>query len=89
MAVAAAALYRARCAACHGASGRGDGPAAPPGATTPDLSDAELQASRTDDDLARVIREGRGMMPGFGADINEQGIAALIAHLRTLRATSE
>lgn len=83
---AAAALFRASCAGCHGASGRGGGPAAPPGASVPDLGAASLQDERTDEELASAIRDGRGLMPGFGSQINERGIAALVAHVRTLRA---
>lgn len=83
---AAAALFRASCAGCHGAGGRGDGPAAPPGAQVPDLTAASLHDGRTDEQIARVIREGQGLMPGFGSEINERGIAALVAHVRTLRA---
>ncbi|HEY8429662.1 MAG TPA: cytochrome c [Sandaracinaceae bacterium] len=83
---AAAALYRVSCASCHGISGRGDGPAAPPGVQMPDLTSAALHDARSDEDLARVIREGRGTMPGFGSQINDRGIAALVAHVRTLRA---
>lgn len=82
---AGAALWRVHCASCHGAGGHGDGPAAPPVATVPDLTSAEAQA-RTDEELAAVIREGRGMMPPFGSQLSAQGISAIVAHLRTLRA---
>ena len=82
---AGAVLWRVHCAGCHGAEGRGDGPAAPPMATVPDLTSAEAQA-RSDEQMAAVIREGRGMMPAFGSQLNEQGISAIVAHMRTLRA---
>src|SRR5687768_7834542 len=72
---AGAVLWRVHCASCHGAGGHGDGRAAPPVATVPDLTSAEAQAS-TDEQMAAVIREGRGMMPAFGSQINEQGISA-------------
>jgi mono/diheme cytochrome c family protein len=86
IAAAAAALYRASCAGCHGVEGHGDGPSAPPGASMPDLAAASVQDALSDEEMARVIREGRGMMPAFGSQINERGIAALVAHVRTLRA---
>ncbi len=82
---AAAGLWRASCAPCHGVDGRGGGPAAAPGATIPDLTTAALQDSRSDEEWAEVIRDGRGTMPGFGSQINERGIEALVAHTRTLR----
>jgi mono/diheme cytochrome c family protein len=82
----AAALWRVQCASCHGVEGRGDGPARPPGVVVPDLTTAELQANRSDEDLAEVIRNGRGTMPGFGSAINERGIEVLVAYVRSLRA---
>lgn len=81
---AAAALYRASCAGCHGVDGRGGGPTLPAGIMAPDLTHAEVQ-ERSDEELARVVRGGRGVMPGFGEQLNERGIAALVEHVRTLR----
>jgi mono/diheme cytochrome c family protein len=81
---AVAALYMARCGPCHGADGRGTPEAA--SLNVPDLSSAALQQSRTDEELAQVIRDGRGMMPEFGSDLNERGIEVLVAHVRTLAA---
>lgn len=81
---AVAALYRARCGPCHGEDGHGGGPAAA-SLNVPDIASATLQDSRTDEEIARVIRDGRGMMPGFGDDLNERGIEVLVAHVRSLR----
>jgi cytochrome c oxidase cbb3-type subunit 3 len=81
---AAAALWTVSCASCHGRSGRGDGPARPPGTQPPDFSSVEFQKSRSDAQLAEVIVHGRNMMPPFGRTVNEQGVAALVAHIRTL-----
>lgn len=81
---AAAALFRASCASCHGVNGRGGGPGLPAGTQVPDLTDAEVQG-RSNAELARVVREGRGLMPGFGQQLNERGIEAIVGHVRTLR----
>lgn len=83
---AAAALWTMRCATCHGEGGNGDGPGRPPGANLPNFADPNFQAARTDVQLHDVIAKGRGLMPPFAAEISEEGIAALIAHVRTLRA---
>jgi mono/diheme cytochrome c family protein len=48
-------LYRTRCAGCHGAAGK-FGPAPP-------LNDALFLAIVPDDELLRVIREGRAVSP--------------------------
>jgi mono/diheme cytochrome c family protein len=81
---AAAALFSMRCASCHGEGGRGDGSGRPPAAHVPDFTDHAFQAARSDQQLREVIAKGRGMMPAFGAEITEKGIAALIAHIRAL-----
>ena len=80
---AATALWNVSCASCHGRDGRGQGPGRPPGAQIPDFTSADLQKQRTDDQLLQVIRDGRGMMPGFGKQVNEQGMAALVSLIRT------
>ena len=81
---AAAALFNVSCASCHGREGRGGGAGLPPGAQVPDFTTAEFQKSRTDQALAQVIADGRGMMPSFSKQITAPGIAALVAHVRTL-----
>lgn len=81
---AAAALWGMRCASCHGASGRGDGAAKPPGAALPDLTQAAYQSSRSDAQLHAAIKNGRGMMPAFGDQLSDLGIDALVKHVRAL-----
>lgn len=78
-----AALYATHCASCHGPSGRGDGPGAPPMARVPSFVDPAIQA-RTDEQLAQVIVEGRGgFMPAFGDRLPPTGVAAIVRHLRS------
>jgi mono/diheme cytochrome c family protein len=81
---AARALWNASCAGCHGRDGRGFGEARPPGAQLPDFTSAQWQADANDDALAQVIIDGRNMMPAFGKQINPQGVAALVRHIRRL-----
>jgi mono/diheme cytochrome c family protein len=86
---AARALWNVSCASCHGRDGGGRGPAAPPGAAIPDMRTATFQSARTDAQIADVIRQGRGLMPPFGKQINEDGIAALIRYVRTMKDAAE
>lgn len=52
-------LYTQRCVTCHGADGKGSGPAAASLTPKPrDYTDAKWQASVTDDDLKKVILKG-------------------------------
>jgi mono/diheme cytochrome c family protein len=90
---AATSLFGAMCATCHGTGGAGDGPGRPPVAQIPSFADASFQAGRTDEELATVIRDGRGgFMPAFGDRLSPEGIAALVRHVRRFgpspRATS-
>jgi mono/diheme cytochrome c family protein len=86
---AAEALFNVSCASCHGRDGKGGGPGMPPGAQVPDFSAPEFQASRTDEALAQVIRDGRGMMPPFGKQVTAEGLTVLVAHLRSLAANTK
>ncbi len=81
---AAAALWSMRCASCHGASGRGDGTGRPPGAALPDMTSPAYRSARSDAELHTIIKEGKGMMPAFGDQLNDRGIAVLVQHVRTL-----
>jgi mono/diheme cytochrome c family protein len=83
---AAAALWSMRCASCHGETGRGDGPSKPPGAALPDFGDPAFHKNHSDAELARTIANGRNLMPAFGKEFTQEGIEALVGHLRGLRA---
>jgi hypothetical protein len=69
------------CASCHGSSGAGDGPQ---GAITKarNLTDAAWQAAATDEGIADVIRNGRGMMPA--SKLPEATIQTLVRLVRLL-----
>ncbi|HEX4352255.1 MAG TPA: cytochrome c [Polyangiales bacterium] len=84
---AADALFNVSCAGCHGRDGRGQGPGRPPGAQLPDFTSPQFQAQRSDAQLSQVIREGRGLMPPFAKQVNEQGQAALVARIRRFAAS--
>jgi mono/diheme cytochrome c family protein len=82
---AAEALWQMRCSQCHGPFGRGDGPGKPPGAQIPDMSTAAFHAERSDTTIADVIVKGRGLMPAFGGQLSEDGVAAMVRHVRALQ----
>ena len=79
-----AALYRQKqCVTCHAADGSGNTPA---GKATKarDLRSAEVQKA-SDDELADVIVNGRGKMPGFKSSLSAEQVKELVAFLRTLK----
>ena len=78
-----AALYKAKCAMCHGPDGAGQ--------TTMgknmklrDLRSAEVQ-KQTDAELAKWIADGKGKMPAYKSKMSAEDINALVAFIRTLK----
>ena len=86
-----AALYADYCGACHGKTGKGDGPIAVAYKPRPrDLTDRAHLSKRTDHDLYNVISRGGGAvdsattMPGWGAVLAPQEIWDLVTYIRQL-----
>lgn len=77
-----ARLFQRNCAACHGALGRGDGPSSS-AARPANLADPAVQQRLDQAAFVAVVREGRGVMPGF-ARLSEAELNALYEHFRTL-----
>jgi cytochrome c6 len=76
-------LYASKCVICHGKNGVGTPAWRAKG--QPDLSSSEWQKTRSDDQIATRIREGKGKMPGFRSKLSEEEIAALVKQVRSLR----
>jgi len=77
-----AALYKQKCAACHGADGKGDTPA---GKNTKvrSFGDPEV-AKQSDDELAGIIEKGKNKMPAYGKSLKPDEIKAIVAYIRSL-----
>jgi mono/diheme cytochrome c family protein len=60
-------LFDSVCAKCHGSDGRGGVPAAEGQPAPRDFRDPSFHSTRTDADLRKAIREGKGPMPPFAA----------------------
>ena len=69
-------LYGANCASCHGEALTGS-------AVGPSLID--IGARRTREQMAQVIREGTGRMPGFAAALDNSAVNDLVNYLITGR----
>jgi len=85
------ALYAKWCAACHGETGRGDGPNAAHMPVKPAAhASRDAMSARPDDSLFDTIAAGGAVMnrsprmPGFGATLTPAEIRALVRHIRTL-----
>jgi cytochrome c553 len=77
--------FQRSCAPCHGADGR-KGSATVLGFNPPprDLTDHEFHTQRSDEQLRRSIRLGKGQMPAFAAILDDDDIASVILFIRTL-----
>ena len=82
--------YTAYCAKCHGADGRGDGPAAGSLATKPqDYTDCAAMQKISDDTMFKVIKGGGtavglpGDMPSWSDGLSDQEIHDLVGFLHT------
>ncbi len=71
------ALYKSKCAMCHGADGKK--------AAGHDLASADVQ-KESDADLTAVITKGTPpKMPKYGDKLKPEEIKGLVAYIRTLK----
>jgi mono/diheme cytochrome c family protein len=77
-----AALFKAKCAMCHGPDGSGD---TPTGKTmkVPDLKSADVQKA-SDEDLSEAITKGKNKMPAVGKALKPDEVKGLVAFVRGL-----
>lgn len=76
-------LFQANCASCHGAGGKGDGPAG----TALDPRPADLTAmagAHPDGDFAWKIEHGRGAMPAWRGVLSEAQIWDAVNFIQSL-----
>ncbi|MGB7281098.1 MAG: cytochrome c [Candidatus Acidiferrum sp.] len=78
-----AALFKTKCAVCHGAEGKGDTGIGRADKIR-DLGSPEVQ-KQTDEELAGIIGNGRGKMPAYGKSLKPEQIKDLVAFIRTLK----
>lgn len=74
--------YTRYCAQCHGDDGRSDTRMAGMMAVKPtNLVDGPFRYERSLDAVRSIIANGGGAMPGFGAELGEEGVNALADHV--------
>ncbi len=86
LAVDAPALFKARCAPCHGEDGKADTKVGKQ-ERIPDLTAESFQASVTDEEIRSAIEDGvkDTKMKGFKGRLTGEEIDALVAHVRSFR----
>ena len=82
-------LYEHECLACHGKSGKGDGPSAKDLERSPgDLSSPHV-AAQSDGELFWKITEGRKPMPSFEKKFSDDERWQIVNYIRTLAPPAE
>ena len=87
-------IYKTTCAPCHGAAGKGDGPASKIFKPPPrDHTDATYMDTITDSDMAKTIQmggaiKGKPLMPSH-PQIRGEDMTALVAYVRSLSRSSQ
>jgi mono/diheme cytochrome c family protein len=85
-------IYDVRCAACHGDTGAGDGPAAAALVPRPrNFRDPAFWKGRTAVQLRLVVKHGRPgtMMQPFDGVLSEDEIDDVIAYVQTFRPAAD
>lgn len=75
---AAEATFKAKCAMCHGADGKGK-----EAMKTRDLASADVQ-KQTDAELTTIITNGKGKMPAYKTMTPDQ-VKDMVAYIRSLK----
>jgi cytochrome c6 len=77
------ALYKTKCAACHGPDGKGETTIGKANKVR-DLGSAEVQ-KQSDDEVTVVISNGKGKMPAYGKSLKADQVKDLVAYIRSLK----
>jgi cytochrome c6 len=78
-----AGTFKAKCAACHGADGKGDNSMGK-ALKVRDLSSDDVQ-KQTDAELTTIITDGKGKMPAYKGKLADDQIKQVVAYVRTLK----
>jgi cytochrome c6 len=78
-----AAIYKAKCASCHGADGKGQSPMGKK-MNLRDLGSPEVQ-KQTDKELYDWTADGKGKMPAYKDKLSADEINALVKHMRAFK----
>ena len=78
-----AAIYKAKCAMCHGPDGKGQ-TAMGKNLHLKDLASEEVQKMKNDE-MQKIISDGKGKMPPFKEKLDQASIDAVISFIRTLK----
>jgi cytochrome c6 len=76
-------IFKSKCAACHGADGKG-ATAMGKSLKLRDLTSAEVQG-QSDADLTSIITNGKDKMPKYDGKLTKDQISDVVKYIRTLK----
>ena len=76
------AIFKSKCAACHGQDGKGE-TAMGKKLGIRSFASKEVQ-KQSDADLLAITKKGKNKMPAYDGKIPESDLKAVVAHIRTL-----
>jgi len=79
---AGAALFKTKCAACHGPDGKGE-TAMGKASKLRDLGSSDVQ-KQTDAELTTIIDSGKNKMPAYGKSLKPDQVKELVVFVRSL-----
>jgi cytochrome c6 len=77
------ALYKTKCAACHGPDGKGE-TAIGKANKLRDFGSPDVQ-KQSDEELSGIVTAGKGKMPAYGKSLKAEQIKDLVAFIRTFK----
>jgi mono/diheme cytochrome c family protein len=77
------ALYKTKCATCHGPDGKGE-TAIGKANKLRDLASPDVQ-KQSDDELSGIISAGKSKMPAYGKSLKPEQIKDLVTYIRTFK----
>jgi len=69
-----AAIYKSKCAMCHGANGEGKA----------SMKTVQFPASLTEAEIAKITDAGKGKMPAYKGKLSPDEISQVAKHVKTL-----
>ena len=78
-----AAVFKAKCASCHGADGAGKTPIGSKMGLR-DLGSADVQ-KQSDEQLTGITTKGKNKMPAYGTKLSADELKAVVAHMRSFK----
>lgn len=74
-------VYKAKCASCHGADGKGETPAGK-GTKARNFCSDEVQ-KETDEEWTAIVVKGKNRMPAYDKKLTEAEIKEAVAYIRS------